>query len=392
MRISRSQLAAERGSACKGGRVRDADLSKWVATQPPKLVDPVSGSADAHGRVLAPWTPSYAALVVAPFLRFLRDVPEIPRDALARAEAFAPDARLPAETVHHLVQAAIGRTGDPSLGLKAALAARRGDYGVLELSAASADSIADGLACIVRFSPLVNDTMLWEVTEVSDHVQVRMRSTGVLPTAVMDHQVGLLFVFLKSMWPQDASHAIAVHRKLPQPADSSSYHSLFGHSVMFEAAFDGLSFAKECLAYPPRGADAPLHRVLKQHAELLLSSVPRVTTLSERVCAMISQELSQGAPALESVARRLLMSKRTLGRRLELENVTYLELVETARRSVALHYVAHSQASLAEVSRAAGFSSVAAFHRAFRRWTQQTPQTYRRSAWERSVGKVERPA
>jgi AraC-like DNA-binding protein len=55
-------------------------------------------------------------------------------------------------------------------------------------------------------------------------------------------------------------------------------------------------------------------------------------------------------------------------------------LLEDLRRRLGLRYVGNSDMQLAEIALLLGFSQAAAFHRAFRRWTGQTPLEYRRAA------------
>ena len=73
------------------------------------------------------------------------------------------------------------------------------------------------------------------------------------------------------------------------------------------------------------------------------------------------------------------MSPRTLGRRLEHEGTTFKELLDDLRRRLALRYVGGARSrALTEIAFLLGFSQSAAFHRAFKRWTGQTPLEYRR--------------
>jgi len=74
------------------------------------------------------------------------------------------------------------------------------------------------------------------------------------------------------------------------------------------------------------------------------------------------------------------MSMRTLARRLESEGTTFRDLVDEVRRKLAVDHVGNRDIGFSELSYRLGFSHVAAFHRAFRRWTGQTPLTYRRMA------------
>jgi len=54
-------------------------------------------------------------------------------------------------------------------------------------------------------------------------------------------------------------------------------------------------------------------------------------------------------------------------------------VVEDTRRRAAAHYLSNRSLSIAEVSYLVGFSDVAAFHRAFRRWHGRTPTEFRAS-------------
>lgn len=73
------------------------------------------------------------------------------------------------------------------------------------------------------------------------------------------------------------------------------------------------------------------------------------------------------------------MSERSLARYLQEEGTTFSALLEDLRRRMALRYVRHSELSFSEITFLLGFSQAAAFYRAFRRWTGQTPREYRLS-------------
>jgi AraC-like DNA-binding protein len=72
------------------------------------------------------------------------------------------------------------------------------------------------------------------------------------------------------------------------------------------------------------------------------------------------------------------MSVRTLQRRLTAEDVTFEDLVDRVRRDLAERHLSESALSIAEIGYLLGYSEPAAFHRAFKRWTGNTPQVFRR--------------
>ena len=73
------------------------------------------------------------------------------------------------------------------------------------------------------------------------------------------------------------------------------------------------------------------------------------------------------------------MSRRTLSRKLEHEGTSFFAVTDGVRREMALAYVLDRRLELTEVAFLLGFSHVESFHRAFKRWTGETPVGYRRA-------------
>lgn len=122
--------------------------------------------------------------------------------------------------------------------------------------------------------------------------------------------------------------------------------------------------------------------MLCEHVALTLGQSARRQTLAGRVREIASREMLQGSPTVFSVARELHMSARTLARRLEREGTTFSDLLDQLRQELALRYVGHHELAFTEIAFRLGFSHVEAFYRAFKRWTGQTPLTYRRARRE----------
>ena len=79
----------------------------------------------------------------------------------------------------------------------------------------------------------------------------------------------------------------------------------------------------------------------------------------------------------EVVAARLNLSTRNLQRKLAAEGTTYRKIVDAVRKELAESYLTDASFALSEIGYLVGFSSQAAFSRAFKRWTGLTPQEFR---------------
>ncbi|MGH7439365.1 MAG: helix-turn-helix transcriptional regulator, partial [Polyangiaceae bacterium] len=86
-----------------------------------------------------------------------------------------------------------------------------------------------------------------------------------------------------------------------------------------------------------------------------------------------------GPPALSQLARAMGVSERTLQRRLGEEGTTVQHLTEDVRHELSLEYLRDRSLSVGEVADRLGYSSLAAFSRAFRRWRGVSPAAHRRA-------------
>ncbi|HNN93134.1 MAG TPA: helix-turn-helix transcriptional regulator, partial [Pseudomonadota bacterium] len=59
------------------------------------------------------------------------------------------------------------------------------------------------------------------------------------------------------------------------------------------------------------------------------------------------------------------------------EGTTLQEVLRQLREDLARRHLAEQRESIAEIAFVLGFSDVSTFHRAFKRWTGQTPLAYR---------------
>jgi AraC-like DNA-binding protein len=97
------------------------------------------------------------------------------------------------------------------------------------------------------------------------------------------------------------------------------------------------------------------------------------------VAHAIARQIAKSLPTLKSSAETVHLPERTLQRRLAGSGVSHSVLVDRVRRDLALKYIADAGRSVTEIAYLLHFSDSTAFHRAFKRWTGDGPQHYRRT-------------
>lgn len=108
-----------------------------------------------------------------------------------------------------------------------------------------------------------------------------------------------------------------------------------------------------------------------------LSGLEADASTGERVHAALLEMLPAGEASVEAVAKRLMVSSRTLQRRLRDAGTSYQAMLNETREALARHYLASSSLSAAEISFLLGYDDPSSFYRAFHGWTGKTPDGVR---------------
>ena|SRR5688500_57782 len=89
----------------------------------------------------------------------------------------------------------------------------------------------------------------------------------------------------------------------------------------------------------------------------------------------VSELLRQrGALPMPDVARALLVSERSLHRRLADEGTSFSAVLDQTRLALAQELLVEAGLTTYQISARLGFANVRSFHRAYRRWTGTTPR------------------
>ena len=142
-------------------------------------------------------------------------------------------------------------------------------------------------------------------------------------------------------------------------------------------SFYAVVFRPEALTLPIASTDTEMRDRAMRHAAELIEALPADASLKRQVQRVLANELRGGNPMLDNVAAQLGMHPKTLRRRLKEEGTTHSELLEALRRELAERYMAVPELNVTEVAFLLGYSDASTFTKAFRRWFDVAPLTYR---------------
>ncbi len=275
---------------------------------------------------------------------------------LNEGEGLACDALTLSDKLSHLWELVVAQSGDPLIGLKISSPHRLGWLGVM--------------GHIMLVSPTVQSS----IERCHGNTRVGLVLPGaqrVVPQQRYDFVWCVLLRSLRCAAGRDDIALVVVEYSFPAPANAHAYEETFGCPVKFDMPHNVMEFSDSDLvmalpANPPlaSGSGAPVL------ASLAKAEPP---TFSAKVQALLASLLPKGPPHRDDVAAQLMMSERTLQRRLAEEGTSFTNLVDDTRRELARQSLSCGELSLKMLSFQLGFSEPSAFYRACKRWFGMAP-------------------
>jgi AraC-like DNA-binding protein len=297
------------------------------------------------------------------------------------------DARVPLETYIALTHAAQAETGDPALALHFGEAFEIDALSIVGLIGMACATMAEAFAQLARYSQLIIDVPVddplgrrlvierdghgvWIVdtrSDANDFLELSESSFARMAAASHRKRSG-------------GDYVAAVHFTHKAPAYAAEYERVFALPVVFESAHNALLMKNgDFLDVPIPKPSRYVFGILSERAEALLRELDAAVTTRGRVESAMIPLLHTGAANMDAVAARLATSRQTLARRLKAEGTTFEKLLDELRHRLALAYLGNAKVSVSHCAYLTGFSDVAAFSRAFKRWTGLSPRTYKQT-------------
>lgn len=294
---------------------------------------------------------------------------------LTRADLENPELRVSHFAADRLIR--LSSRNHPDFGLLAAERLLPVHLDIVEYAARAQPTLHGALEHAIRYYALLHDGFEARFT-LDEQYATLYFSFGALALAESAYEFVLavhLLAARRMTGKADLSPAV-VKFKHARPENLAHHEQVFRSQLLFGQSEYALVYPRAYLDLPLTQADSGLAQLLERHATEALQRLGRSALLRERVREFVRQDLT-GKLTAEHMAKRLGMSPRTLHRRLVDEGITYRALVDDVRREMALHCLRDPQLSIGEVGYLLGFTTSAAFHRAFRRWTGTTATQYR---------------
>jgi len=290
-------------------------------------------------------------------------------------------ARIPLADYDRIRRSALTVSGDPALGLHMGGAASVCSFDFLGALAEHSGTLRDALQVAVRYAGVLVEGAQLDVVEQDDTAIIRcLQLCGEAPEVRLSAEFTTTsLVYLVRRFVGGTVQPRRVLFGYAPPPHRDEYARVFGGCEQFSQPFTGVEIERAWLDRSHVYGSPELHALLLARAQRFAASADHDATTADRVKRWLASQSPELRPTMDTIARELGMSGRSLRRRLSEERAPYDDLVREARVMRAKSLLAESRQTIQEVAYALGFGTPAAFSHAFRRWTGMAPSAYRAS-------------
>lgn len=285
---------------------------------------------------------------------------------------------LPASVLDQVYADVIDGLGRPDFGLQSACSPALARVGMLPMLLLHSPNLGTALQHILTYAVLHQERPEFTLREHEGWVHLQFDVMCRTPVGRMcrNEFVVLGLTQLLRLFGQGQTGLVQVSFDHPPPAHADQYRLYFDAPVHFGSPQTTLTFRAPQLAQGMGATDPMLYEAVLARLNLALSELRGQDRLVDQVNRVLSERLHL-KPRITEVAAALGLHERTLRRRLADLGVDHQQLLQRLQRDRAMAALSLGERSIQQIAGDVGFASVAAFHRAFMRWTGQTPGTWR---------------
>jgi AraC-like DNA-binding protein len=286
--------------------------------------------------------------------------------------------QIPYAELHLLIGAALSSTKEPALGLLVGERLVANTHGILGYAAINSATLRQAVELLEQYLRVRTSLVLLNHEIHGDQfrlVFIEPAPLGEIRRPVLE----AVILTIKNLLDHIAMGSCNVS-EVAFPFEAPDYaalaQDLFKCELHYGQAWAGIALPLNCIDQPLKMADPASFQDAVQICQRELYKLLKNEALGAQV-RRIMLEKQSGFPSLKVMARLLHLTPRTLHRRLLQEQTSYKEIIEDVRHVLAVEYLKSGHLSIQEMSYLLGYSDMANFRRAFKRWENMAPSMYR---------------
>jgi AraC-like DNA-binding protein len=260
-----------------------------------------------------------------------------------------------------------------NLGIKVAAETPIGAFQLLDYLIVTSETVGQGMRQLARYLRLSEAPFSVEIDDAED--SIRVDYVGIEHSFTAEFEIALAIFHLGREAESPLQPEYVSFTQGPDNVEEAEH--LLGCRVRTQMPWLGLVLSRKDWELPLRRRDATLQSMLLRNANEIAARLPDANDVVADLRRILIPRLARGNSDIESIARLMATSVRSLQRRLEAARSSYQRVLDLTRREAAERLLLDRTLSVSEVGYLLGYSEPAAFHRAFKRWHGSTPRDFR---------------
>jgi len=285
--------------------------------------------------------------------------------------------------VEALIKEIFEATDDMSFGLDIGKTVHPSDYGTVGYTLMNCSSLLQVFNYAARYKHAANKAFKVYFTKQGNFH--RFRIDNLVESQWLKVIIELDFVTALSLSRffvgADKAKKVRPYRvnfKHEPLASVDKYQCVFGCEVKFNQSVNEIIFPQSVFDIPIRSANPKLLKLMEGKLVQAQKGIEEKISLEQKLNQYIQDKIEFRIPSLTAAASDFNMSVSSLKSHLKMEKTNYSNIVDEVRKNLALKLISDSEKSILDISMYLGFSNSSTFNRAFRRWNNMTPASYRK--------------
>jgi AraC-like DNA-binding protein len=291
-----------------------------------------------------------------------------------------PNARFLTHKTSELMRLAVAATADPAFGLAVGRHMRPTSAHAMGFSIWASNNLREAIERVQKFFKIFTTSCYCTIEKQDDLYLIRSHAYPAYQSVIGPEDQEAMFSTMLQTFRHLLPGRLDVYRvglSRPRPPKNVADFERF-FKCPIEWGYDGiymlLSAAQVEAQLPTANAELAL-----QNDKLCQDYIVRFDRqdIINQVSNTLVEMLPHGEPGMADIAAKLMLSSRTLQRKLKNQNTCFKQLLEDVRKEMAIQYIRQTHVPIGEISYRLGFAHINNFSRAFKRWTGMTPIDYR---------------
>ena len=238
--------------------------------------------------------------------------PLLANAGIRRADLDDPDARIPVKVWAPMFARALERRPMKNAGMRLATVTPIGAFPLIDYFIMTSRNVHEALTRLARYLRLVEPRSIPYVHEDEDPLRVSLEGSDTPFSAEFTVTLNLLHFREQTEDRFRATYASFRHT----PDDIAEMERVLRCPVHTEASWNGWALSREACQLPFRRRDAALGSLLQRQADEALARLPPMESVVLDVRRALAPRVGGGDTRIQTIARTLATSARSLQRRL----------------------------------------------------------------------------